>query len=313
MLAGMQDVTAKVPRALESDILRVLLYFDVFRFPLTPEEIFRFLPSNSITVSHVKRALDTPTLQSRLKSEKGYYSLTSSTESYADERLEKERRAARVLVMARFMARIIRTFPFVRAVFLSGELSKGIASKRTDIDFVVVTQEQRLWIARTLLILFKKLVLFNRKRFFCLNHIVSENHLRAEVRNLYSATEVATVQPLENDTLYARYMLANLWILEYFPNWEPDEHVRRSDRTRASMLQRCMELLLPDRIARPLDRWLMSQWQRIWQRRYAHLPEEERTRKFQCSEHLSTAYGEDYQRTVLDSFQHRLKGYQLIP
>jgi hypothetical protein len=316
MVVRMQRATAKVPQELEGDILRVLVYFDVFRFPLTPEEIFRFLPSNSITVAHVERALGSPTLRSRLRSEKGYYFLASSSEFCANERLEKERRARRMLVMARIMASIIRTFPFVRAVFLSGELSKGIASKHSDIDFVVVTQEQRLWIARTLLILFKKLFLLNRKRLFCINHMVSEHHLRAEVRNLYSATEVATVRPLENDALYERYVLANLWVLEYFPNWQSwklDDPALRTGRTGAHIVQRCLESMIPDRIARPLDRWLMSRWQRIWHIRYAHLPEEERSRKFHCSEHLSTAYGEDYQQSILHSFQHRLKMYALIP
>lgn len=298
--------------ALEGEILHVLLYFDVFKFPLTPEEIFRFLPSSSATLARMEEALISPALRGQLKTEKGYYWLASSGESWAEERVAKERRAKRLLVMARVVARIIRTFPYVRAVFLSGELSKGVASKGSDIDFVVVTKEQRLWIARTLLTLFKKLFLFNRKRFFCINHFMSEHHLRADVRNMYSAIEVATAQPLANDAVYSRFILSNLWILEYFPNWQLDESKIRSDRIAANALQYCLELILPDRVATRLDRWLLSQWQHIWQTRYAHLPEQVRRHNFHCSEHLSTAYGEDYERPVLDSYHHRLEVHDLI-
>ncbi len=296
---------------LETDILKVLLYFDVFRFPLTVAEIYHFLPSNSITPSHVSAALHGSSLREKVKAKNGYFFLSSATGSYADERIEKERRAARLMRIARMMGKIIRMFPYVRGVFLSGELSKGIASKKSDIDFVVVTQEGRLWIARTLLILFKKIFLLNRKRFFCLNHFVTEHHLRVDLRNIYTATEVATLLPLENDAMFSRYMHENLWITQFFPNWKVDDRLLRSHRRAASIVRNMLEWVIPDRIAGRLDRWLMLKWQRIWQTRYAHLGEDERNRKYQCSDYLSTAYGEDYQDTILSSFRVRLRDYNV--
>jgi hypothetical protein len=294
---------------LENDILKVLLYFDVFRFPLKASEIYRFLPSNSITLAHVEAALSSPSLRAKVQANNEYFYLASAASRYADERQEKERRAARLMKIARLMARIIRMFPYVRGVFLSGELSKGIASKKSDIDFVIVTKEHRLWITRTFLILFKKVFLFNRKRFFCVNQFITEDHLRVDIRNIYTATEVATLLPLENDALFSRYMLANLWIVQFFPNWKIDERPLRNDGESTSSVQRFLEWTIPESIANRLDRWLMSQWQRIWNTRYAHLNNGERDRKFQCSEYLSTAYGEDYQEAVLRAFGVRMREY----
>jgi hypothetical protein len=308
----MPTMSAPPSSGLEPDILKVLLYFDVFRFPLTISEIFHFLPSNSITPSHVSAALHSPFLRRKVKGEHGYFFLATATGSYAAERLEKERRAARLMRSARAMAKIIRMFPYVRGVFLSGELSKGIASKKSDIDFVVVTRERRLWIARTLLILFKKLILFNRKRFFCVNHFVTEHHLRVESRNIYTATEVATLMPLENDILFSRYMFANVWLLQYFPNWRIAERFHRSDRTGKSVVREFLELLIPDRIADRLDHWLMLKWQEVWRTRYPQLSDQERNRKYQCSSYHSTAYGEDYQESILRAFEGKLYGYQVI-
>ena len=303
--------TRRLP-ALENDILKVLLYFDVFRFPLTVSEIYHFLPSNSITPSDVATALLAPSLQEKVESKNGYFFLTASTGSYADERQEKERRAARLLKIARVMGKLIRIFPYVRGVFLSGELSKGIVSEKGDIDFVVVTQEGRLLITMTLLIMFKKVFLLYRKRFFCLNHFVSEHHLQVQIRNIYSATEVATLMPLENDMMFSRYMLSNLWITQFFPNWKIDERLLRSDRRGTSVVRNTFEEMMPDRIADRLDRWLMAQWQRLWRTRYANLSDEERNRKYHCSEYLSTAYGEDYQDTILRSFDARLHEHDII-
>ena len=309
------EMPAMRPRptsGLENDILKVLLYFDVFQFPLTVSEIYHFLPSNSITPAHVSRALLSPSLSGRVKRENGYFFLATATNSYAEERLEKERRAARLMSVARVMAKIIRVFPYVRGVFLSGELSKGIASKKSDIDFVIVTKEGRLWIARTLLIVFKKLFLLNRKRFFCLNHFVTEHHIRVELRNIYTATEVVTLVPLENDIMFSRYMVANLWVTQFFPNWKIDERILRSDRTGKSVMREILELIIPDRIADRLDPWLMLKWQQMWRTRYAQLSDEELNRKYQCSSYSSTAYGGDYQGSILRAFENRLHGYQVI-
>jgi hypothetical protein len=297
---------------LENDILKVLLYFDVFRFPLTAREIFHFLPSNSITPSHVSAALQGPSLREMVTSENGYFFVSSVRGSYADERIEKERRAARLMKIARVMGKIISMFPYVRGVFLSGELSKGIASKKSDIDFVVVTQEGRLWIARTLLILFKKMFLLNRKRFFCVNHFVTAEHLRVDLRNIYTATEVATLLPLENDALFSWFLQENAWITQFFPNWKFDGPNADSRRRKAGIIRNMLERVVPDRIASRLDRWLLSKWKRVWETRYAHLAEDERNRKYQCTEYLSTAYGEDYQEYILNSFQVRLREYNVV-
>ena len=305
------NISTRPSSVLENDILKVLLYFDVFRFPLSISEIYHFLPSNSITLSHVSAALLSPSLREKVKTKNGYFFLATATGPYDDERLEKEQRAARLMRIARLMAKIIRLFPYVRGVFLSGELSKGIASKKSDIDFFIVTQEGRLWIARTLLILFKKVFLLDRKRFFCVNHFVTEHHLQVEERNIYTATEVATLLPLENDTLFSHYMRANEWITQFFPNWKIDERLLHPDRERASVVSGFVEWIIPDHVAQRLDRWLMLKWQLIWQTRYSNLSDEERHRKFRCSEYISTAYGEDYQDRVVRAVKVRLQTYNV--
>jgi hypothetical protein len=202
-------------------------------------------------------------------------------------------------------------FPFVRAVMLSGELSKGVASENSDIDFVIVTKARRLWICRSLLILFKKVFLLNSRKNFCLNHFIAEDYLEVELRNIYSATELATLKPLADPERYADYMKANVWIKKFFPNWRMERIEEHRSSNPMMISQRFLEGLLSERFADRLDAWLMMKWQNLWRKRYAHLTEAERRHKFRSDPSISTAYGVDFQEKVLVQYGKHLQQYGL--
>ena len=296
---------------MQQDILRVLLYFDIFNHPLRPEEIHTFLPSNSTNPAEITRACQADPLAALIDRKGSYFFLGTANASCTEERRRKEQLARRRWRTASFMAKLIGKFPFVRGVFVSGELSKGLASKRGDIDFVIVTCGNRLWICRTLLILFKKIFLLNSKKYFCLNHFVAEDHLEFEMRNVYSAIEIATLKPLVNLALFQKYMAANAWIDEFLPNWKVDEELRDHHDKKRSRIQRLLEFLFPTRIADHLDDVLMRTWQKVWKRRYAYLGDEQRERQYQCRKHISTAYGVDFLRKILEMYQLRLNRFEL--
>src|SRR4029453_17664939 len=87
-------------------------------------------------------------------------------------RREQEERAASRMNKARRMSRFIGSFPFVRGVMLSGSIDKGVLDEDGDIDYFIITSPGRLWVARTLLILYKKIFLLNSRRDFCVNYFV---------------------------------------------------------------------------------------------------------------------------------------------
>lgn len=294
---------------LQKDILRTLAYFDIFDHPLTVEEIYFFLPSNSTSAENVSEACLTMPLNHIVSHADGYFSLTPDIVTKLNERNEKELRATKRWRIAVLMAEIIRRFPFVRAVFVSGELSKGVASKDSDIDYMIVTKPNRLWICRTLLILFKKFALLNSKKYFCVNLFISEDHLDVETKNLYSAVEVTTLKPLHNLALFNQYLQANDWVREYFPNWKTTQNDGRSVSSVGSVIQSIIELPFNNEWGDRLDGWLMQQWKQLWRRRYPDLDDERRGRLFQCRSFISTAYGEDFLSKVMVSYNTRLKEF----
>jgi hypothetical protein len=295
----------------EQNILKVLLYFNIFDHPLTAREVYSFLPSNSVTVADVARALESDSLQVFVKSRHGYFFLNSAPDACTEERRQKELLARKRIRTAVAVARFIRMFPFVRAVMLSGELSKGVASENSDIDFVIVTKARRLWICRSLLILFKKVFLLNSRKNFCLNHFIAEDYLEVELRNIYSATELATLKPLADPERYADYMRANIWIKKFFPNWSMETVEVGDARNPLKAVQRFFEVLIPVPFGDRLDAWLLTQWQRLWQKRYSYLTEEERNHKFRSDRSISTAYGVDFQEKVLGQYGKQLQQYGL--
>ncbi len=301
-------ITKQFPQAslLQRDILRTLLYFDIFDHPLTPEEIYRFLPSNSTSIREIERACDSPPLSSMVTFSEGFFFVSTSGLNLSRERIAKEHRAERYWRVARIMGAIIRSFPFVRGVFVSGELSKGVIGRNGDIDFFVVTAENRLWIARSFLILFKKLFLFNSKKFFCVNHLVTESYLDVAERNFYTAIEIATLKPLSNPSFLNQYVEHNTWIRSFLPNFSlsPPQANKRLSK---SVVQTFFEAPFSGSSGDKLDKFLLSFWRRTWNKRYAHFAESKRNELFRSEPFLSTAYGGDFLHRILDEYQRRLK------
>ncbi|CUS89258.1 hypothetical protein JGI16_11464, partial [Candidatus Kryptonium thompsonii] len=94
--------------------------------------------------------------------------LIENDKSWILNRINGERLAVKFWKIAQFMAHIIKRFPFVRGIFISGSLAKWNVSTQTDIDFFIITKRGRLWLTRSALIAFKKFFLLNSKKFFLL-------------------------------------------------------------------------------------------------------------------------------------------------
>ncbi len=267
------------------------------------------MPSDSASPSQVTHACNVGPLISIVTQNRGYYSLNTDCVRLVDIRKEKEQRAVRHWKAAILMTAIIRRFPFVRAVFVSGELSKGIASKNGDVDYVVVTANERLWICRTLLILFKKIFLLNSKKYFCLNHFITEHNLEVHEKNVYTALEIGTLKPLYNARLFYRYLDANPWVSSFLPNVWPTNGVDK--RFRQSIVQRIFESLFPNAFASKLDARLLEFWKRVWKKRYPNFSNEKRSTIFRSTPDLSTAYHGDFAGTILTKYQERLRQFGL--
>lgn len=202
---------------LEQAIVQAVTYSDIFDYPLTAEEIHRYLMGIAIDRDTFNATLQqSPLVRQHLSQRDGYYTL-SGRESIVAIRREREQAAARVWPRALSYGRIIASLPFVRMVAITGELAMDNIGPHSDIDYFIVTEPGRLWICRLMTIAVVRYAA-PRGDIVCPNYLLSERALELHDRNLYTAHEVAQMVPIYGLETYQRLREANAWVSEFLPN-----------------------------------------------------------------------------------------------
>ncbi|MGV3504791.1 MAG: hypothetical protein ACO1O1_13870 [Adhaeribacter sp.] len=185
-----------------------------------------------------------------------YYSLHNDP-GLATRRKSENKRAQALLPKARMISRLLHYIPFVRAISISGSLSKNVASPEADFDYFIITQTNRLWIARTLLaLLIRCSYLVGKQDWFCLNYYIDESRLQIPEQNIYTATEIVTlIISRPNPTTYL-FLDANAWVSEYYPNYQVHQTGLKAPTLNVfrSGLELLFNLAIPDKV----DTWLMN-------------------------------------------------------
>ncbi len=302
--------------AIKDNILKTLLYYDIFSHPLKDDEIFTFLPENSVAKETVydvlKKSAGEP--DNKFGETDGYYYIKPNTENVY-KRLHKEQYSRKMWKAAWMATHVIKRFPFVRAVMVTGSLSKNSSDKTSDLDFMIITSPGRLWIARTLLMLFKKIFLFNSYKYFCINYCITTDNLEVTDKNVFTATEIATIKGTYNTVLMRRFIESNKWIKDYFPNYilcDSRLHAAGCRVTnRKSIFQSVSELLFIPSFAEKLDKKLMAKTIEHWNKKYSYINEEERNYRLHSTRNVSKSHPESIHHKVLDSYSEKLKKFNL--
>lgn len=250
-------------RDLAASVLRTLQYFDVFQHPLLATEIQEFSDIPGIELSKVEHSLHRLMEIGIVGQCSGYFYLGSDI-GKVKRRIEGNLRACKRMPTARFFSRLISLFPYTRAVLISGSFSKGVMHPDSDIDFFIITKPGRLWLNRTLLALFKKVFLLNSHKNFCINYFIDEEHLTIPDKNRFTATEIATLMPMSNYHLHQKFLIANGWHKDYYPN---HGHLNRKP-DRAPLIRRVLEIPLNTKLGDWLEQTCMRISNSFWKRKY---------------------------------------------
>lgn len=202
---------------IEQAIFATVAYADVFEYPLNEAEIYRFLIGYKANREEIHRALKSnPTLNGKLSLSHGYYAL-SGRESTLETRLRRKEISARLWPRAIQYGHWIGSLPFVNMVAVTGSLAMDNASSTADLDYLIVTEPGRLWLARAMVILLVRLA-SKRGNTLCPNYFITENGLYFTDHNLFTAHEVVQMVPVVGWPVYEEMMRVNGWIKEYLPN-----------------------------------------------------------------------------------------------
>jgi hypothetical protein len=286
---------------IDEHVLKTLLYFDIFNYPLTSQEVFNFLGLQSATNAEVNQSIKKLT-EEGLIYDLGDFHSAQCNKDLVTRRLKGNQMAEKTIPLAKKQAALIAKFPFVRAVLASGSLSKKYMDDSSDLDFFIVTCTNRIWIARLFLAIYKRVFLFNSHKHFCTNYFVDETHLEIEEKNLFTATELGTLIPLYNSELYNRLLEANGWIHEFLPHIAKDKTVMPAAVT--SWAKKAMEWITNANWLDDFSRKLtVNRLKRIYGKK---ISEPDFQIAFKSKKSVSKNHPRQYQKKVLEMYNRKV-------
>lgn len=278
-----------------------LSYFDIFDHPLRLEELKELCLNKSLNEQELERLIDSGMCFKYNE----YISISANIENQVKSRLEKEERAKKYLKKLPLYAKLISKFPFVLGLGISGSLSKNVMQDDGDIDYFVITKKNRLWICRTLLILFKKVFLLNSKKYFCVNYFVDEDNLEIRDKNIFTAIELTYLLPVFNAQIFEKLNRNNTWVSSYF---EPIIHpINFKPIERKSYKNHWIESVLGEKLSNKLDLFFMDITIKRWKKKFSHFNADKMELTMRSNRGVSKHHPSDFQNKVLNEYAVRMK------
>jgi len=308
MISSTQKNEVKILTEAETAVIRALAYFKIFSYPLSSHEIWLY--------SNVKcdESLIDTSLESLVNCNLVYklnnYFYLANDLSLVERRNKGNKLALKLLPKGKLRARFIQRFPYVQAVFISGTLSKNYMDDESDIDFFIVTKAKRMWIARTFLVLFKKIVLLNSSKFFCLNYFIDEESIAITDQNQFTATELATLIPVTNSAILSQFNDANKWLFNFYPNQVNSIKTKQAVNVKDGLFKKFFEFCLNNKFGDWLNNYLMQLTKKFWKKKFKALPKKDFDIGLKSTETVSKHHPKNYQDRVKEALAANLLDFE---
>jgi hypothetical protein len=221
---------------LEKAIIKTISFFDIFSYPLTASEIWKWLykPQQKYKLSDIREALKTSAvLKKELSIKEGFYHLKGRDFIYL-RRKQNNNLAERKFRRVVYLAKVYRFIPFVRMVAVCNSLGYSNANEKSDIDLFIIARHGTIWLARFFSILIVKFLGMRpkedeKKDTFCLSFFIDEASLNIE-KSMMNSNDIYYPYWLSNlipvydpDKLYEKFLESNDWHKNYLPNIYPNQ------------------------------------------------------------------------------------------
>lgn len=196
-----------------------VIYHNLFDYPLNYADVLKWRIGKKLPIFN---------FQFSITNKRGFYFL-EGREVLVHKRLSRKRISARKMQIVKNVTRLLKFLPTVKMVAVTGSLAMENSTEESDIDLLIITKKETLWITRLLIysilvichLSFRRPFDSNQKDALCLNMWMDESDLiwKKSDRNLYTAHEIAQIVPLVNkDKIYEKFLYKNKWILNYWPS-----------------------------------------------------------------------------------------------
>lgn len=284
------------------ETLKAILYFSIFRYPLKFEEIHNY--TNYEDADQTQNELNLLVNNKIITKIDEFYVYGNDLDSVT-KRLRGNFNAIKIFQKAQKKAKFISKFPFVEAVGISGSLSKNYFDKDSDIDFFVITKPKRLWICRTLLMLYKKIFLLNSKKFFCINYFISSSKLEIKEKNRFTATELITLIPIHGKDIFEKFYQSNTWANEYYSKFTPN--LDTITETKTPLLIKAFETITHNHFGESIDNLFRSITLKKWYSKFGHLEKSDFDVAMKSTKNISKHHPSNFQKKVIQALNNKLE------
>jgi hypothetical protein len=180
--------------------------------------------------------------------------------------------------------------------------------ERSDIDYFIITEANRLWIVRTGLAIFRRLFLFNSHKNFCTNYFVDSEHLEIREQNIFTAIELCTIKAIFGFPTIERFNAANAWTSAFLPNFAlRNDALAGKGFFFTGLIEKIFSFKAIDRC----NNWLMTQSIRYWKRRYgSDIDPLDFEIAFRSTTGVSRSHPRFFQKKVLTYYAQKIKDFE---
>lgn len=257
----MRDLPSPIPlpRTVERAILHTVAYADVFDYPLTAAQIHRYLVGVSAPLTTVDA-----TLRDGAFARRDNYFTLPGREEIVETRRHRAAVSAGMWPSALRHGRAIAQIPFVRMVAITGALTMDNAEPETDVDYLIVTEPDRLWLCRAMIIALVVKPAARDDVEVCPNYLLSERALAITEQNLFTAHEMTQMIPIAGFSVYHHMRQVNDWTTHFLPNAGLHAPARHIDLVPGSRrpARALAEIALRTPPGAWLERWEMKR--KVW-------------------------------------------------
>jgi hypothetical protein len=217
---------------LEKAVIKTIIYYDIFDYPLTVVELWQWLWKYKCKLSELVFCLENgEDLRRQIETKNGFYFLKGRKDLLNTRKTRRDYSVNKWKIALK-ATKFLRTIPFIKTIMLCNSIAYFNAEKDSDIDFFIIVKEKYLWLTRFLITSTLHILRLRRhgnkiNNRICLSFYITDNNLDLEKlynkNNMYLHAWIKDLVPIFDRDTYANLWVANNWIKNYIPNIVPIE------------------------------------------------------------------------------------------
>ncbi len=216
-----------------SKIGQTLAYFDKYDYPLTKEELVYW------------QSADKGSKNVKYQSHNKFYFL-SGRQKIVGLRKQREVISQGKWEIAKQVGERLKKFKFIQAIFVTGSLAMNNTKLDDDIDLMVVTSPNSLWIVRFFVNFYLRTVRRYphqqlAKNAICINLWLDSDNLQITPQSLYVAHEIMQAKVLwDRNNVANKFLGSNAWVKKYLSNAYKNNQASRINNQRKYIIDYCL-------------------------------------------------------------------------